>query len=164
MASCKLAGFLYQAVPSQRFRDFLIRRHMERCAECQARLISRNEARLLFVRPENLACPEDLWRRIGQRFGAGDLAPAKAITEAEGRGARRRLWAWAAGAAVFLVTSAVSFWLLRGTQAPGVRVDYVRPTDRIEINYINVGGAPAQAFIYRPQGSDIIVVWAERNP
>jgi hypothetical protein len=53
---------------------------------------------------------------------------------------------------------------MHGTQATGVRIDYVPPLDRFEINYINVGGAPAQAFIYRPQGSDMIVVWAEKIP
>jgi hypothetical protein len=55
-------------------------------------------------------------------------------------------------------------WLLRGVQTVAVRTDDARPAGRFEINYINVDGAPAQAYIYQPQGSDMIIVWAGKNP
>jgi hypothetical protein len=156
MVSCKIVDILYGAVPSRVFRNFLIRTHVERCGRCQARLVSRSEAGALFVKSGDVRAVEELWRRIEPRTGPGTAVPEKTPA-----GLR---WGWAAGAATLLLAAAASFWLLRGVQTQAVRADYARPADRFEINYVNVGGAPAQAFIYQPQGSDMIIVWAGKNP
>jgi hypothetical protein len=156
MVSCKIVNALHAAVPSRLFRNFLIRTHVERCGRCQARLVSRPEAEGLFVKSGDLRAVEELWRRIEPRTGPGTAVPEKAPA-----GLR---WEWAAGAATVLLAAAASFWLLRGIQSEAVRADSARPADRFEISYINVGGAPAQAFIYQPKGSDMIIVWAEKNP
>jgi hypothetical protein len=154
MAFCKIVDVLYSVVPSRFLRDFLIRSHMERCERCQARLISRYEAEALFVKPEDASAVETLWRKIERRAG-------QAIPVSRKRPAGLR-WEWIAGAATLLVVAAASLWLLRGVQSQANRVDYPRPANRFEISYINVGGAPAQGYIYQPNGSDIIIVWAER--
>ena len=156
MAFCKIVDVLYSGVPSRFFRDFLIRNHLERCERCQARLISRCEAEALLIKHEDATKVEALWRRIEGRTGQTIPVPEK-------RPGRLR-WEWAAGTATLLLVAATSFWLLRGLQTQGVRVDCLRPAKRFEISYINVGGAPAQAFIYQPQGSDTVFVWAVRNP
>jgi hypothetical protein len=156
MLSCKIVNVLYSAVPSRLFRDVLIRAHMERCGDCQAQLVSKNEAEALFVKPGDVGAAGDLWRKIERRTGQELSVPGK-------RPASLR-WEWAAGTAAVLFVAAASFWLLRGIQEKTVRADYVRPADRFEINYINVGGTPAQAYIYQPKGSDMIIVWAEKNP
>jgi hypothetical protein len=156
MVSCKIVNALYAAVPSRLFRDFLIRTHLEKCEVCQARLVSRREAEALFVKPEQVGATGDLWPRINRR-----AVPEAAVPQRRRAGLR---WEWAAGAATFLVLAAASLWLLRDVQTVAVRADYARPADRFEINYINVGGAPAQAYIYQPAGSDMIIVWAGKNP
>jgi hypothetical protein len=156
MASCKIVDVLYAAIPLSAVRDFLIRRHIEKCGRCQARLISRPEAEALFVKPSDMGPSGDLWRRIEPRVGRP--VPAPATMPAGPR------WEWAAALATALFFAAAGFWLLRGVRSERVIVELVRPADRFEINYINVGGAPAQAFIYQPQGSDMIIVWAEKTP
>ncbi|MGZ7066235.1 MAG: hypothetical protein ACXVI6_07765 [Candidatus Aminicenantales bacterium] len=156
MVSCKIVNALYDAVPSRPFRDFLIRAHLDKCEGCQARLVSRHEAEALFVKPEDVGAVSGLWRMIDRR--------ASLETEAPQRRAAGLRWELAAGAATFLVLAAASLWLLRGVQTESVRAGYARPADRFEINYINVGGAPAQAFIYQPAGSDTIFVWAGKTP
>ncbi len=156
MVSCKIVNALYDAIPSRAFRDFLIRTHLDKCAGCQARLVSRHEAEALFVKPEDVGALRGLWRMIDRRANLDMAAPQR-------RPAGLR-WELAAGAAMFIVLAAASLWLLRGVQTVAVRADYARPADRFEINYINVGGAPAQAFIYQPAGSDMIIVWAGKNP
>jgi hypothetical protein len=156
MASCKIVDILYSVIPSRLFRDFLIRRHMDKCPHCQARLVSRSEAEALFVKPDDAGAVEALWIKIERQTG-------RVVSVAEEKTAGL-LWEWAAGTAALLVVAVASFWLLRGIQTQAVRADYARPADRFEINYVNVGGAPAQAFVYQPQGSDMIIVWAERNP
>jgi hypothetical protein len=155
MVSCKIIDALYAVVPSRFFRDLLIRTHVERCGRCQARLVSRAEAEALFVKPGDMRAGKELWRLIARRAGRDTAIPEK-------KRAWLR-WEWAAGAGTFLVLAAASLWLLRGVQTVAVRADYARPAGRFEINYINVGGAPAQAYIYQPQGSDMIIVWAEKT-
>jgi hypothetical protein len=156
MASCKVVDVLYAAIPLSAVRDFLIRRHIERCGRCQARLISRSEAGALFVKPRDVGSTGDLWWRIEPRVGRPVPVPAR--TPAGSR------WEWAAAVAAALFFAAAGFWLLRGVRSEKVSVELLRPADRFEINYINVGGAPAQAYIYQPQGSDMIIVWAEKTP
>jgi hypothetical protein len=129
---------------------------MEGCERCQARLVSRSEAEALFVKPGDVVASRDLWPEIERRTGQESGGPRKKPT---GPG-----WEWAAGAAVVLFMAAASLWLLRGIRNETVRVGDARPADRFEINYINVGGVPAQAYIYRPNGSDMIIVWAEKIP
>jgi hypothetical protein len=156
MVSCKIVNVLYGAVPSRLFRNFLIRTHVERCGRCQARLVSRTEAEALFVKSGDVGAVEQLWRRIERRTGPGTAVPEKTPAGL--------CWEWAAGAATLLLAAAASLWLLRGVQTVAVRTDDARPAGRFEINYINVDGAPAQAYIYQPQGSDMIIVWAGKNP
>ncbi|MGA2363030.1 MAG: hypothetical protein ABSG73_11295 [Candidatus Aminicenantales bacterium] len=156
MVSCKIVDVLYGAVPSRLFRNFLIRTHVERCGRCQARLVSRTEAEALFVKSGDVRTVEELWSRIEPRTGPDTAVPEK-------KRARLRC-EWAAGAATLLLAAAASFWLLRGVQTESVRADSARPADRFEISYINVGGAPAQAYIYQPKGLDMIIVWAGKNP
>jgi len=155
MVSCKIVNALYAAVPSRVFRDYLIRTHLEKCDGCQARYISRSEAEALFIKPGNANPASGLWEKIECQIGQETAVPEQRLT-----GLR---WEWAVGAVTFLVLAAASFWLLRGVQTKAVRADYIWPAGRFGINYINVGGAPAQAFIYQPKGADIIIVWAEKK-
>jgi hypothetical protein len=156
MVSCKIVDVIYAAIPLSPVRNLLIRRHVERCTRCQARLVSRAEAAALFVQPRDMASACDLWRKIEPAVGRPVRISAK-------RPAASR-WEWAAGAATALFFAAAGFWLLRGVRSEPMSVELLRPADRFEINYINVGGEPAQAFIYHPQGSDMIIVWAEKTP
>mgnify|MGYP001079677661 FL=1 len=158
MDFCRIADRLYAAVPLRPFRDWLIRAHMERCPACQERLLSREEARGLLVSKEALGAPGDLWRRIAageaSRTAAAEARPARGVPA----------WRWASAAAMAAVVALTGFWLLRQTGRPGFELAAVAPTDRFEIAYVNVGGAPAQTFVYQPQGTDTVLVWATRNP
>jgi hypothetical protein len=129
---------------------------MESCGACQKALVSRREAEALFVKPGDLGRAGDLWKRIERSPGRQVPVPEKA--------ARLLTWEWAAGAALVLLLAAASFWLLRDVQTAAVRADFARPAERFEINYIKVGGAPAQAYIFQPKGADMIIVWAGKAP
>jgi hypothetical protein len=158
MASCRMVDLLYAAVPLRPFRGLLIRTHVDKCARCQARLVSRSEAGALFVKFSEVGETGELGRRFALR--AGKERPGADATSAP----IPRRWEWAAGAATLLLAAAASFWLLRGIGPEGRGPGFVEPGDRFEINHISVGGAPAQAYVYRPQNSDMIIVWAEKSP
>jgi hypothetical protein len=158
MAFCKTVDLVYAALPLRPLRDWLIRIHMDRCPRCQARLLSREEARGLLVAPDQLGDPAGLWRRVAplvrRPAGLPDPPPVAA-----GAG-----WRWAAALATGLVIAAAGFWLLHETGGAGYGPGLAGPAERFEIAYVNIGGAPAQTFVYQPQGSDTVFVWAQKTP
>jgi len=158
MAFCRMVDFIYAALPLRPLRAFLIRSHMERCPRCQALLLSRAEAGRLFVSSESVGMPADLWGRIFSQMERATLA-SEAPPDPAGAG-----WRWAAAAATALVVAVTGFWLLREIDRPGFGPGFVGAADRFQIDYVNVGGAPAQTFIFQPQGSDTVFVWAMKNP
>ncbi|MGB8959227.1 MAG: hypothetical protein WCC00_09505 [Candidatus Aminicenantales bacterium] len=157
MDFCKTADLLYAAIPLRPFRDWLIRAHMERCPRCQARLLSRDEAKSLLVGPEQVGGPDGLWRRIAG--AAGRAASVPEIRPSRGSLA----WRAASVAAMAAVAALTGFWLLREIERPDFRADVSTRADRLRIDYVNVGGAPARTFIYQPQGTDTVFVWVSRN-
>lgn len=159
MASCKLVNFLYDAIPIRAVRDYLLRSHIEACACCQAALLSRDEARALFVSSEDVGGAEEIWRKLSGAV-QGAAVPTRAQVAPRGRGL---WWQWAAGAASLIAVAAVSFWLLDNVQGPGSGSPGAVPAGGFEIKYVNIGGEPAQTFIYQPQGSETIFVWASKT-
>ena len=153
MAFCRIADFLYAAFPARPFRDWLIRSHMERCPHCQAGLLSREEAKGLLVAPDRVGDPRALWPKI-----AAERERPAGFPEAS-RDAAGRAWQLAAVAALALVLAVTGFWVLHETETGAAG-----SPERFEIAYVNVGGAPAQTFVYQPQGSDTVFVWAQRTP
>jgi hypothetical protein len=154
MPFCRTVELLYEAVPLRLFRDWLIRAHMDKCPACQSRLLSLDEARGLLVAPGQVGDAGTLWRRI-----------AAAAGRADDHGAPRPVPSgialkWASAAVVALAVTLTGFWLLREAGRPG----HDAAAARFEIAYVNVGGAPAQTFVYQPQGSDTVFVWAQKTP
>jgi hypothetical protein len=157
MDFCSMVDRLYRAVPLRRFRDWLIRAHLEGCPRCQARLLSRDEARSLLVGPEDVGPADALWQRISRL-----AEPACTVR----RPAPRKpgwVWRWAAAAAMTAAVAVTGFWVLRQVERPEAGV-LVAEVQRFEIDYVNVGGEPARTFVYQPQGTDTVFVWASRTP
>ena len=158
MAFCKMVDVVYTALPIRPLRSFLIRSHMESCPRCQSRLLSRAEAGTLFVASDQVGNTEGLWRRISAQSGSRTPVP-EAPPAPVGVG-----WRWAAAVSTAAVVAVTGFWLLREIDRQGFDPGLVGAADRFQIDYVNVGGAPAQTFVYQPQGTDIVFVWAIKNP
>jgi hypothetical protein len=158
MASCRTVEFLYRAFPLRVFRDRLIRTHLETCEHCRARLLSREEARSLFVRPGDVEPIDGLWRMIADQAVRLPAAPVRA----SGRRAPRLRWATAAAAALIVVVT--GFWLLDQVQKAGPDAESAARDAGFRLEYVHIGGAPAQTFVFKPLGSDTVFVWAQRAP
>ena len=158
MDFCKTVDILYAALPLRRVRDWLIRIHMDRCPRCQARLLSRDEAKSLLVGPGEVGGTKALWQRI-----AGEAGRVASIPETRPSGAGWA-WRWAPAAAMAAVVTLTGFWLLREIDRPGFDANAIPAGERFQIDYVNVGGVPAQTFVYQPQGTDTVFVWASRTP
>jgi hypothetical protein len=162
MDFCRTVELLYAAIPLRPFRDWLIRAHMDACPRCQIRLLSREEARTLMVGPGQLGDAGELWQRIGRE--AARLAAASETRPRGGRLVWRLVWRLAPAAALAAVTALAGFWLLRQAAGPGFEARAAAPADRFVIAYVKVDGAPAQTFVYQPQGTDTVLVWAQKTP
>jgi len=158
MASCRTVDRLYAALPLRPFRDWLIRTHMDRCPRCQAGLLSREEAKSLLVGPDQVVGADRLWRRIAGEAGCA-ASGARSTPSPVGV-----TWRWAAAAAMAAAIAVTGFWLLREVGRSGSEAKIVAAADRFQIDYVHVGGAPAQTFVYQPQGTDTVFVWASRTP
>lgn len=158
MASCRTVEFFYAAIPLRPFRDLLIRTHSERCEHCRARLVSREEAISLFVGARDTGSIDDLWGRIADRTSGEPETP---IRSPAGYRAGLR---WATAAVMALVVAAAGFWLLDRIEKTGSVADFATGGDGFRLEYVNIGGAPAQTFVFQPLGSDTVYVWAQRAP
>lgn len=159
MLRCKTVGFLFDALPIGVWRAFLIRRHVDACPECQKKLLSLEESRALLVGPIDSDECSGLKLRLRSLTAnaAADRVPA-------GHGQSAKFLRWAPSAAMLLVLAVTGFWLLLDRSREIPISERTRPTDRFELDYIRVDGQPAGAYIYQPQGAEIIIVWAEKVP
>jgi hypothetical protein len=157
MDFCRIADRLYDALPVRPLRDWLIRRHLEKCPRCQARLLSREEAKSLLVGPDQVGPADALWTRIS----AESTCPAALTGRAPARAGRVRRWATVTVLAAVLTVS--GFWLLREVERPGFEMA-TASINRFQIDYVKVGGMPAQTYVYQPQGTDTVFVWAQKTP
>jgi len=159
MFRCKMVEFLFDALPFDAWRAFLLRLHMEKCPACQAKLLGLEESRSLLVPPLGRDEWAGLRARLRARIAAEPAGPVRAV-----RPRFERILRWAPSAAMLLVLAATGIWLSRQGGQRTVVPEGPRAADRFELNYIRIGGHPAGAYIYQPQGSDIIIVWAEKTP
>jgi hypothetical protein len=159
MFRCKTVGFLFDALPVGAWRGFLVRRHIDACPACQKKILSLEESRALLVGPLDPDECSGLKLRLRGRTAnvAADRAPV-------GHGKSAKFLRWAPSGAILLLLAVTGFWLLLDSTKEAPLSEGTRPTDRFELDYIRVGGQPAGAYIYQPQGAEIIIVWAENAP
>jgi len=160
MGRCRLVNLMDRLVPLKAWRGYLIVRHREHCPRCLARLASREEALRFLVRSEDVAPGLNLWPGLRRALAGRTRAT---VSEAAVSG---MIWRRAFAAAGAILLAVFGLWLFRSGIA--VRTDRIAAEasrdSRFKLNYVRVGGEPATAYIYQPKGTDMIVVWAERNP
>jgi hypothetical protein len=157
MFRCHLVSFFYAVLPLKMWRAYLIRRHIENCPFCQARLASRDEAAPLLMLESDIGPQPSLWPRVK----AGLVSPAEGRERERWPWARMQ-WRWAAAAAGILIVGLSSFLVLKDYKpAPGMTGNGASETFRI--NYLKVEDKPAQAYLYRPHGSNLVIIWAEKT-
>ena len=153
MLSCNVADVLYRVAPVKPWRAFLIRVHFDRCPHCQKQLAGAGEARSLFVQKADSHPGAALWRGIACALAEEDKWTAEKQVLVPGS----RMWRWAAAGIVLLVLA--GYWIRKDFRPDGVPVA-AAASARFELEYVRVGGQPADAYVYQPQGSDIVIVWA----
>jgi len=154
-----MVEFFYALVPLKPWRGYLLRRHIEDCPRCLAGLASREEAGSLLVQERAVDFGGSLWTKVEAALLEGSSAEVTKNQVVHPADVRR--WGWAVATA-FLGVLLISFFFLHGFRPERVSADAVPA--RFELEYVRVGGQPADAVVYQPQGSDMIIVWAGKSP
>jgi hypothetical protein len=123
-------------------------------------LASREAAGSLLVQESGVNIGRPLWAEVESAL-VEDTGRERIRDQAVQLSDMRR-WGWAVVTA-FLVVLVTAFLLLRDFRPERIPAATNVPP-RFELEYIRVGGQPANAVVYQPQGSDLIVVWAGKNP
>jgi hypothetical protein len=151
-----MVEFFLALVPFRAWRGFLIGFHIEKCPRCQSRLVSREDAGALLVRTGDLSGVENLWPGVSRELAKAGEAGHRVRARAGWK------WGWAWGAAAVLA-AATGLWLLRDSRAPDLPMSNLTRPDRFELEYVRIGGETANAYIYQPQNSDMVLVWAGKS-
>jgi len=153
MIKCKLFNFLFSAFSLKVWQDFLIRYHFQNCRSCQEKIASSEEAKKIMVEEDQTGNLDSFWLK---------LKPELARAEKKERVHFRPWLKWAAAAALMTAAVAAVVWLYF-LKATGENPSSQSPIRRFQINYLKVENKPASAFIFKPQDSAMIIVWAEKN-
>jgi hypothetical protein len=153
MPRCKILGYAFAMIPVKKWQDFLIRHHMERCPECQNGLATLEDVRGIMI-PES-QCQESVTSWDGFQ------AKLKKEKKKE-KPLYRSRWRWAYAMAGLVVLVAAAIWVIK---TPPFRKSQLeeRLSGHFRINYIRIENKPAQAYVYQPQDSNMIIVWAQKN-
>jgi hypothetical protein len=152
MLKCRWIDFLFSVLPIKRWQDFLVRRHIQNCPECQDKLATVEEARELFVPESEIENLQGVWPAIQSR-------------QDERRGQKpqaQRRWRWAFAAAFLFIVLAGAVWLYLAV-GPGKGSPEPPFAEQFQINSIEIDNQPAQAFVYHPRDSKTYFVWVEKK-
>ena len=153
MIRCGIYEILFRLIPSDSWRAFLIEKHFEKCPRCGIKLASRDEA-LVFLVQEDEA-------EGSYPFEGPYEADSGLVREGRKKpSVSKRRFGWAAAGFAFLLLAAFlilnrpfGFWKRETKEESG----------RFLLRYVKVGDKPAQAYLYRPQGTDLVIIWVEKN-
>ncbi len=156
MSVCKAVNFLYDLLPLKIWRGFLIRGHVDGCPACEKRLAAREEVKALLVQAEDMEGLGGLWpeTRLKLESACVQKQPRKPLVGLT--------WRWAIGLTGLMIAVFTCLWLYLGYEP-----DRIQQGDeagrRFQIQYLRVGDEPALSFVFQPQNSNIIIIWAEKT-
>jgi len=156
MRLCNILEVLFKVVPVRPWQSFLIRRHMERCPACRVRLAGREEARRVLFSEDDMRGLGSFWPLVKTRLASPVSPPAP---DAWVRGQRARL---AAAAATLVLAFVLGVLFFRGFTVE--KAAPLRPAEeKFEVDYVKVGGQPADSFIVKSREPRMNLVWAGKR-
>ena len=151
MFRCRMVNFFFSIIPLKIGQDFLLQKHIQNCPSCQENLASLEETKSLLIQEGEVGDLEGLWPKVKVQ-----------LTKEERKEKFYRLprWGWAVGAAGLLLAVILGAWLFWPVHLGKPSEELDRP---FQIKYIRVHDKPARAYLFQPQDSNMIIIWAEEN-
>ncbi len=153
MPRCKILSYAFAMIPLKKWQDFLIRHHMERCPECQNGLATVEDVRGIII-------PESQCQEIATSWDGFQAKLKKGEREEPHLYSSR--WRWAYAMAGLVVLAAAAILVIKTPPFHKAQLEE-RLIGHFRINYIRIENKPAQAYVYQPQDSNMIIVWAQKN-
>lgn len=152
---CKIYKILYAAIPIKKWKDFLIRRHFERCPDCAAAIDLKSDDVRGFFKPDWLQETSSVWPPLRGRILSGEGEPGNIRPTILPVRFRLPRWAFAAVIAAFFVLGTLGLLLLR-TRGPKVLGPEsslpIKPAvgaPRVQVISVELQGKPAKTYIYQ---------------
>ncbi len=150
MWPCRLVDWLIRFLPIKAGQDYLIRHHVSGCAACRGILAAEEEVRAVMFQEQDLLSVKDFRPELERHWRTSPKIQPRS---------HPLVWQWVSAAAALVVIVLSSLWLYRGFGGEGE----VIPDQKLRIDYVKIEGEPARAYVYQPQGSDMTLVWVEKN-
>jgi hypothetical protein len=147
-----MVNFFFSIFPFKIWQDFLLRKHIQNCPACLENLASFEDTKSLFIQEEEVGGLEGLWPKV-------KLQLAKEKRKQKFFHVPR--CAWAVGAACLLIAIILVVWFYQF--APPGKTPEEDITSPFQIKYIRIYDKPARTYIFQPQDSNMIIIWAEKN-
>ena len=170
MRHAEWIDLVYRLLPFHSWKGVLLRRHVEKCAACQARLASRDDARRLLVQADDAEAWADVWPAVRANIDVGAVVD-DAIEALESERAAAPAWRWVVafaglGLAVFMTFAVVAYFRTGprpGRSGGGSAVFTGSTAAGLSLDYVRIGNEPARTLIFKPRGANMVIVWAEKN-
>lgn len=153
MSRCKFFEYAFFLVPLKKWQDLLIRVHMGTCPECQKSLVNREIVQGITAQEIHYGSAESFWDGFEHKVREAKRSQKNATLP------RLR---WAYGVTVVVLFAAAAIWFALAPQIRKARIE-ASLNEHFCINYIRIEDKPAQAYIFKPQDSQMIIVWAQKN-
>jgi hypothetical protein len=153
MLRCKIIQFLSTVIPLKVWQDFLLHSHVDRCETCRSKLATREEVKSVLYQESDVEDFREIWPAVEAGIN---------IKKAEKKGFFPIGLKWALPAALLalLIVAGIVFTpILQRNGGSGEQ----NQGAKFQINSIRVGNEPATPFLYQPQDSDMIIIWAEKS-
>ncbi len=150
MWPCRIVDRLIRIFPFKAGQDFFIRHHVSGCTTCSEMLAAKEEVRAVMIQEQDLLGVEDFWPEVKRQR---HMSPKNHFLP------QVHFWKWISVATALIVMLLTSLWLYRGFRGEGE----VNPHPKLWIDYVKIEEKPAHAYIFKPQGADMTLVWVEKN-
>lgn len=150
MWPCRMVDQLIQILPVKAWQDFLIRRHVPGCAACMGMLAAKEEVRAVMIQEQDLVGVKNFWPEVKRQLHESLKIPDRLQTP---------VWKWVSVAAALVVMVLTGLWLYQGFGGNGA----AEAGQKLQIDYVKIEDKPARAYVYKPHGADMTLVWVEKN-
>lgn len=160
MVKCKIIRFIYNAVPLNFLRAYLIAKHFSACAACSAELADETKIAKFIIPPRKIAKNTDLWPGI-----RNEILQVQRDNRLKDRGIPTGVHKWRLGiigATILLVIILVPFFLLKDGSG-GVQVTAGAKNNHVVIKSLRIGNQPIQGYFFQSQAADKVIVWVQKK-
>ncbi len=152
MIGCRWSELLFRVLPVKAWRGRLLARHVDGCPACRQELASLEEAGRFAIRPESAGPGGSFWPAVQAGIERRRTEGRRSVLMT------RRPWLYAAGISATAAVAVFVVLTLRSPK-PGGSARPEPAAQEFRLDSIELGGAPARAYLYQPRDSDLLMIW-----